>query len=344
MEAQKMPALYQKRDGKWYCTLRGRQRYLGKNLEVAREKLKGLLEGKEDEKQVETMGEFAEAYLASLRNNQSQDTIRTKAVTYRSFREFVGERTRMGGITAETIERYKQHGFAEGLKRQTVRSRLLNLSALFEHAVKLRIIKTNPVKQVPRVKASVDPDPDHLNEDEEAKLLALTDDQRYPWLRKRDRLIFILMLHAGLRRIEAAQLTWPDIDLNRRLLVVRNGKGAKHRIVGISERLAEALLDCWNNWKKDDLHVITTLSGKKISRDALTHVARKYVKLLNHHYQGRRRFSLHSLRATFATRLCERGVSTRIVQSLLGHADPRTTMRYAAVSEAAVLEAVKKLG
>ena len=243
-----------------------------------------------------------------------------------------------------TVERYKQHGFAQGLKRQTVRSRLLNLSALFEHAVKLGLVKTNPVRQVPRVKASVDPSPDYLNEDEEAKLLALTDDQRYPWLKKRDRLIFILMLHAGLRRIEAAQLTWPDIDLHRRLLVVRNGKGAKHRIVGISERLAEALLDCWNNWKKSDLFVITTLSGEKISRDSLTHVARKYVKLLNHHYQGKRRFSLHSLRATFATRLCERGVSTRIVQSLLGHADPRTTMRYAAVSEVAALEAVKKLG
>ncbi|MBI4584161.1 MAG: site-specific integrase [Planctomycetes bacterium] len=39
--------------------------------------------------------------------------------------------------------------------------------------------------------------------------------QRYPWLKKRDRLIFILMLHAGLRRIEAAHLTWPDIDLHR---------------------------------------------------------------------------------------------------------------------------------
>ena len=39
---------------------------------------------------------------------------------------------------AETIERYKQRGFAEGLKRQTVRSRLLNLSALFEYAVNFR--------------------------------------------------------------------------------------------------------------------------------------------------------------------------------------------------------------
>jgi len=89
VEAKKTPALYQKRDGKWYCTLWGRQRYLGRNLEVAREKLKGLLAGKEEKKHAETVGEFAEAYLVSLQNNQSPDTIRTKAVTYRSFREFL---------------------------------------------------------------------------------------------------------------------------------------------------------------------------------------------------------------------------------------------------------------
>ncbi|MBI4583672.1 MAG: hypothetical protein HY717_06590 [Planctomycetes bacterium] len=118
MEARKMPALYQKTDGKWYCTLWGRLRYLGKDLEVARKKLKGFLEGKE-ERQVETVGKFAEAYLASLMNDQSRDTIRTKGVTYRSFREFVGERTRIGGITAETIERYKLWGSLE--KRLTRR-------------------------------------------------------------------------------------------------------------------------------------------------------------------------------------------------------------------------------
>ncbi len=39
MEARKTPALYKKRDGKLYCTLWGRQRYLGKDFEVARGKL-----------------------------------------------------------------------------------------------------------------------------------------------------------------------------------------------------------------------------------------------------------------------------------------------------------------
>ena len=46
------------------------------------------------------------------------------------------------------------------------------------------LVKTNPVRQVPRVRASVDPSPDYLTEQEEAKLFTLKEDQRYPWLQR----------------------------------------------------------------------------------------------------------------------------------------------------------------
>ncbi|MBI4583148.1 MAG: tyrosine-type recombinase/integrase [Planctomycetes bacterium] len=326
MESTKTPKLYQKADGKWYCTIGGRQRYLGKDLVVANEKLAILL-GKEPPRKAESIEDFCDAYLAQLINNQSPDTINTKRVTYKSFIEFVGARTSVRAISPETVEKYKQDRLNAKLKRQTVKGRMLNLSALFEHAVKQGLVKTNPVRQIARIKPSIDPNPDHLTEEEVAVLFELTQTQRYDWLKKRDKLLFTLMLYAGLRRIETANLSWPDLDFQKRLLVVRNGKGAKHRIVGLNDALSAALQDCWQNWKRSDEYVVTNLSGEKISRDSLTHITRKYVRLLNHSYQGRRRFSLHSLRATFATRLCERGVSTRIVQGLLGHADPRTTMR-----------------
>ncbi|MBM3299034.1 MAG: tyrosine-type recombinase/integrase [Deltaproteobacteria bacterium] len=344
MEQKKTPSIYQKRDGKWYCTLWGKQRYLGKTIDIARERLKEILEAKEEPQRNEAIGDLSEAYLASLANNQSPDTIRTKAGTYRAFIEFVGRRTSVRAITPETIERYKQRCFARRLKRQTVRSKLLNLSALFEYAVRKKLVKTNPVRSVSRIDAPADPNPDYLTEDEEAKLLSLTEEQRYPWLWKRDRLLFLSMLHAGLRRKEAADFTWPDIDFDRRILVVRNGKGGKHRLVGLSDTLYEALRDFYTNERKSDTAVLTTISGRALSRESLWHIAKKYIARLNHHYRGRGRFSLHSLRATFATRLCERGTSTRVVQSLLGHSDPRTTMRYAAVSETALIEAARRLG
>jgi len=114
MEQKKTPSIYQKKDGNWYCTLWGKQRYLGKNLDLAREKLEEVLEANQQPQHNEAIGDLSEAYLASLANNQSPDTIRTKAGTYRAFLDFVGRRTSVRAITEETIERYKQRCFTPG--------------------------------------------------------------------------------------------------------------------------------------------------------------------------------------------------------------------------------------
>jgi integrase/recombinase XerD len=205
-----------------------------------------------------------------------------------------------------------------------------NISALFEYAKKRGLIKTNPLREIPAIKNSEDPDPDHLTDEEIETLMGLTEGQRYPWLEHRDRLVFTLILHAGLRRIEVSNLKWSDVDLDRKVIVIRNGKGQKHRVVGISDTLSAALKDFEGNCKRGDEYVITNRSGAQVSREALSHLARRYVDKLNHHYQGRKRFGLHALRATFATRLAGRGVGTRVIQGLLGHKSPKTTMRYVA--------------
>jgi integrase/recombinase XerD len=151
------------------------------------------------------------------------------------------------------------------------------------------------------------------------------------------------MLHAGLRRIEVSNLRWSDIDLQRRLIILRTTKGQKPRVIGINETLREALEDCQENWKENEEYVITNRKGRKMSRESLTTMAKRYLDKLNHSYLGKKRFSLHSLRATFATQLASKGVGTRVIQGLLGHSDPRTTMRYAAYTEKMAVDAVKVL-
>ena len=153
----------------------------------------------------------------------------------------------------------------------------------------------------------------------------------------------MLMLHAGLRRIEVANLKWSDVALDRNLIILRTTKGQKPRMIGISETLRDALQDCWDNWKLSDEYVITNRAGHQMSRAGLGQLANLYVDKLNHHYQGKKRFGLHSLRATFATTLAGKGVGTRVIQGLLGHSDPRTTMRYAAYTEKMAVQAVRVL-
>jgi integrase/recombinase XerC len=283
-----------------------------------------------------------ESYLDSLVNNQSPDTIQNKRSTYKQFVEFVEPDTLISDISPAVIEGYKQYALSRN-KRPTVRTNLVRLSALFQYAVKTGSISTNPVREVPAIRLPNDPDPDHLTEEEVEKLLELTQKARSRWIRPRDRLIFLLMLHAGLRRIEVCNLTWSDVDLDRRLIVLRKTKGQKPRLIGISETLCEALQDFWENWKLSDEYVITNRSGGQLSRPALGKLAGKYVDKLNHHYKGEKCFHLHSLRATFATTLAGRGVGTRVIQGLLGHSDPRTVLRYAAYTEKMAVEAVKVL-
>jgi len=339
----KKPTPYQKGDGNWYCTLNGKQHYLGTNPLRAQQKLDQIVAGG-DHKPITgpTLGEVADLYLKGLENNQSPDTIRSKRSTYGRFLAFVGQDLPMAGVTADTIEQFKQ---AELLRnsRMSVRSKLIRLSALFEYAVGVGCISENPVRGVAGIKQSSDPDPDHLTDEEVEALLSLTGEQRYPWLRHRDKLVFMLMLHGGLRRIEVSNLKWSDINFDRRLIVLRTTKGLKPRMVGISESLAEVLREYQAKWKKNDEYVVTGRSGGSMSREALSHAARKYIDRLNHSYRGKKRFSLHSLRATFATTLAAKGVGTRVIQGLLGHSDPRTTMRYAAYTERMAVEAVKVL-
>jgi integrase len=340
----KRPQPYQKNDGNWYCTYQGRQYYLGSDPLRAQVKLETILAGSGDirSRGGPTIKGVVESYLDSLVNNQSADTIQNKKSTYKQFVEFIDADTLISDISAAVIEGYKQYALSRN-KRPTVRTNLVRLSALFQYAVKTGSIPTNPVREVPAIKLPNDPDPDHLTEEEVEKLYELTQEQRYPSLANRDKLVFMLILHAGLRRIEVSNLKWSDVDLDRSLIVLRTTKGEKPRMIGISETLHHALQDCWDNWRLSDEYVITNRNGGQLSREGLGHLARKYTDRMNHHYQGRKRFGLHCLRATFATTLAGKGVGTRVIQGLLGHSDPRTVLRYAAYTEKMAVEAVKVL-
>jgi site-specific recombinase XerD len=254
-----------------------------------------------------------------------------------AFNSLFDEPIPLSSFDAPTLERY-QRAFLKEAKKVTVKTAFIKIKALSKWLHLRRYLGENPSSRLPAIKVSDDLAPDHLTEDEVARLFELVE-KATPYGRNRDCLVFGLMIYAGFRRIECVRVKWSDIDLDKRVLIVRNGKGGKHRLIAINDKLHEILSSATRFGK----HVLSSREGKPLKRAALTRVAEWYLKKLNHEYQGKKRFSLHALRATFATRLCEKGVSTRIVQGLLGHSDPKTTLRYAAVSEAAAMDAVQRL-
>ncbi|MFC1914119.1 tyrosine-type recombinase/integrase [Chloroflexota bacterium] len=131
----------------------------------------------------------------------------------------------------------------------------------------------------------------------------------------RDILLVNLAIHTGLRRSELASLKVGDIDLERKVLVVRQGKGSKDRVIPLSKNTCEKLAEYIKGKdKKDSLFglVAASISGK-----IRTFAAKAGVKL-----------HAHSLRDYFATSLSEKGATIREIQSLLGHTNLTHTERY----------------
>ena len=147
----------------------------------------------------------------------------------------------------------------------------------------------------------------------------------------RDRAILELLYGAALRLGEAARTDVTDLDLRSGLLVVRNGKGRKDRIVPVCGGAASALA----------LYLTESRPELATGIDAALFLSRDGARLgaaglrARIQYCGRRigvRLTPHALRHTCATHLLRGGADLRHVQALLGHRRLTTTALYTRVA------------
>ena len=131
----------------------------------------------------------------------------------------------------------------------------------------------------------------------------------------RDILLVDLAIHSGLRRSELANLKVGDIDLERQVLIVRQGKGAKDRVIPLSANTFEKLKSYTK--EKDKKESLFGLVAASISGKIRFFATKAGVDI-----------HTHSLRDYFATSLSEKGATIREIQSLLGHANLTHTERY----------------
>jgi site-specific recombinase XerD len=151
----------------------------------------------------------------------------------------------------------------------------------------------------------------------------------------RDRAMFMIMLRCGLRVEEVAHLSLGDIDLKRRMLFIQDGKGAKDRIVYLSNDALHALLDYLkvrptNKVKKVFLVEKGPLTGQPISIRGIQKRMEYYARKTG------MRISCHHLRHTMATQMLNADADLSTIQDLLGHNSIKTTQRYCRVSNVKV--------
>ena len=137
---------------------------------------------------------------------------------------------------------------------------------------------------------------------------------------------------AGLRVSEATHLKVTDIDSQRMMLRVAQGKGQKDRYVMLSPRLLETLRLYWKAEHPRLWLFPGDLPGQPITRGAVTLACQKA-----HRASGiAKPITAHSLRHAFATHLLESGTDVRTIQLLLGHRSLATTSRYLKVAASTV--------
>ena len=145
---------------------------------------------------------------------------------------------------------------------------------------------------------------------------------------------------AGLRISEAVSLRPADIDSERMVIRVEQGKGAKDRYVMLSPRLLAILRDYWRRTRPAGDWLFPGRSpSRPISRDAVGQAcdrARRLSGIPKH-------LTPHSLRHAFACHLLEAGTDVRTIQLLLGHRGLATTARYLRIATSTVCAAPSPL-
>lgn len=142
------------------------------------------------------------------------------------------------------------------------------------------------------------------------------------------RAMLSLIYACGLRRGELLNLKIEDIDSKRGMLRINKGKGAKDRVVPISEKMLELLREYYRYEKPKEYLFEGQKLGQPYSAKSLENVLHQAVKKAGITKEP----TLHWLRHSYATHLLESGTDLRYIQELLGHRSSKTTEIYTHVS------------
>jgi integrase/recombinase XerD len=154
----------------------------------------------------------------------------------------------------------------------------------------------------------------------------------------RHRAILMTAYAAGLRISEVLALRVDDIDSQRMVIRVRQGKGSKDRYVMLSPRLLTLLREYWKANRRRKVYQPSpwlfpgNVPGQPITDGAVYEACEEACRAAG----LEKHVTVHTLRHTFATHLLESGTDLRTIQILLGHRSLNTTARYLHVATAAL--------
>ena len=149
--------------------------------------------------------------------------------------------------------------------------------------------------------------------------------------------ILHIFYSCGLRRSEGEALNINDVHFKQQLLYVREGKGAKRRVIPITAKVTAALEEYYLQERcstiikkvKDTKAFLLNTRGTRMSGEALNKLFKQIVEKSGITPSGDGGITLHHLRHSIATHLLQSGMSMEYVRDFLGHSFLESTQIYA---------------
>ena len=253
------------------------------------------------------------------RRNYSPETIRLYLFAVKDFAGYFGQRPDKLG--PEHLRQYQLHLLNE--RKLAVASVIARTSALRFFFIK---VLRRPQREIDLVYPKrQDRLPVILSEEEVARLIESATTSYH-------RVILMTLYGTGLRREELCRLKVTDIDSQRMVVHVRQGKGNKDRDVTLSPRLLEVLRDYWK-WRKPKTYLFPSLYRKQPEHPIDSKTVWYAVREAARRAGIKKKVSPHLLRHSWATHLLERGTDLKTIQVLLGHVDLEATTIYLHLSQ-----------
>ncbi len=268
--------------------------------------------------------------------NYSSLTIRGQGASLKLLLRFLEETHQpdLAAVTTATLHDFQRWHFYQPTLRGAARSiayqnRVLSsIKGLFKFLYEDTLIARNPAEALDYGREPQTLPRNILTPQEARRIIEAPNVQTV--LGYRNRVVLEVLYATGIRKQELMNLTLADVNLDEELLRINGGKGAKDRVVPLTE-IACSFLESYIKGirpkllgKKTTNRLFLSLRGLPIARNTLGSLVEKCTRLA----RIKKRVTCHLWRHSCATHLLQRKANLRHVQEILGHRSLATTERY----------------
>lgn len=265
----------------------------------------------------EQASEHLQAFKEWLQSRRySPSTIKTYTEALKSFLVYFNDKP-VSKLTNQDVINYNTHYILKKNLSTSFQNQVVNAIKLYFNTLQNIEIVIDKIHRPKREKLL----PNVLSKDEIKKILEAHSNIKH-------KTMLSVIYSCGLRRNELINLKPADIDSKRNIIIIRQAKGKKDRIVPLSQKVLALLRTYYIGYKPVTWLFEGQRGNEPYDERSLANVLKQAVEKAN----IQKPVSLHWLRHSYATHLLESGTDLRYIQELLGHSSSKTTEIYTHVS------------